>query len=493
METILATGWWLLFWTALGLCVGSFLNAVIYRLPRGKSLTIPLWSACPFCRRKISWYDNLPILSFLNLRGRCRNCDVPIPTRYLVIEALMAIIVLVLLDAFFIGNTRLGLSRSQFGLTDRLSFDWPILLAHIILFACLLALSAIDLEHYWVDIRFTNFVTVAGFVLHAFWTPKHSAAWPRPSDSVAVISLCAIAGVGITWIVLMCQPHVETEALGEPPGPDQQSGETAESDGNEPGSPPPSLSTPSRVGGWVAIILAVVLLLDLFLAETGLVRFRHTGRALVPIAFLFLLVLSQSIVSRESDSEIAEALEKESATARRTVLGEFLLFVPAIACAVLGLWLASGERAATVSQVLHKEIHFGNWAMFRHWSPLEGLATAAAGYVVSGALGWAVRIVFTVIFGREAFGTGDIHMMAAAGAVAGWPVVVLGFFLTCGLALAGWLLALPFKRTRALPLGPWLSLGFLTVVVFYDEILKLPVIAQALQTAQWFLKDMHRI
>ncbi len=483
----------MLFWTALGLCTGSFLNAVIFRLPRGKSLTEPLWSACPFCRKRIAWYDNLPIVSFLNLRGRCRHCAVPIPTRYLVIEVLMGIIVLVLLDAFFIGNVRAGFSTSQFGLTDQLSFDWPILVAHIILFACLLALSAIDLEHYWVDIRFTNFVTIAGFALHMLWTPRHSAAWPRPSDAVGVMSLCAIAGLGLTWIVLMCQPHVETERLGAAPGPEDAMGAESEPATNEPSSPPASLSSPSRVGGWIVLFVGIALLVNLFLAETGLVPFRHPGRALAPLALLFLLVLSQSIVSRESDAAIAAVLEAESVTARRTVLSEFLLFVPAIAFAALGLWLASGDRAAVVSQVVHKHFHLGNWALFRHWSPVEGLATAAAGYMIAGALGWAVRIVFTLVFGREAFGTGDIHMMAAAGSVAGWPVVVLGFFLTCGLALAGWLLALPFKRTRALPLGPWLSLGFLTVVVFYDEILRLPVMARAISTAAWFLGDGRRL
>lgn len=493
MEYYVATSWWLLFWTALGLCIGSFLNMVVYRLPRGKSVTDPLWSACPFCRKKIAFYDNFPVFSFLNLRGRCRNCEVPIPTRYLVIEVLMGVIVLVLLDAFFIGNVRAGLSTSRFGLTDQLSFDWPILVAHIILFACLMALSAIDLEHYWVDIRFTNFVTIAGFALHMLWTPKHSAAWPRPSDATGVVSLCAMAGLALTWVVLMCQPHVETERLGEAHAPEDAPGVESEPAANEPSSPPPSLSSPSRVGGWIALFLGVALLVNLFLTETGMVPFRHTGRALAPLAFLFLLVLSQSIVSRESDAAIAAVLEEESAAARRTVLGEFLLFVPAIAFALLGLWLGSGERAHEVGLVLHKHFHIGNWALFRNWAPLEGLATAAAGYVIAGALGWVVRIFFTLVFGREAFGTGDIHMMAAAGSVAGWPVVVLGFFLTCGLALAGWLLALPFKRTRALPLGPWLSLGFLTVVVFYDEILRLPVIARALSTAAWFLGDGRRL
>ena len=117
----------------------------------------------------------------------------------------------------------------------------------------------------------------------------------------------------------------------------------------------------------------------------------------------------------------------------------------------------------------------------RHWQPLYGFATAASGFVVAGALGWVVRILFTLAFGKEAFGTGDIHLMAATGSVAGWPVVVLGFILTCGVAVLGWLLTLPFKRTRALPLGPWLALSFLAVVIFYAPILELPVVARTLE------------
>jgi prepilin signal peptidase PulO-like enzyme (type II secretory pathway) len=101
---------------------------------------------------------------------------------------------------------------------------------------------------------------------------------------------------------------------------------------------------------------------------------------------------------------------------------------------------------------------------------------------VAGAVGWIVRIVFTLAFGREAFGAGDIHLMAAAGCVAGWPVVVLGFLLTCILAIAGWLLCLPFKRTRAIPLGPWLALAFLIVVIYYDQIIEWRIIAHAVHT-----------
>ena len=100
------------------------------------------------------------------------------------------------------------------------------------------------------------------------------------------------------------------------------------------------------------------------------------------------------------------------------------------------------------------------------------MSTALAGYVIGGGIGWAVRIVFTLLFGKEAFGLGDIHIMAAAGCVAGSPVVLLAFFVTIFVALAAWILTLPFKRTRAIPLVPWLALGYLVVVVYYEALLK---------------------
>ena len=64
------------------------------------------------------------------------------------------VVVLMLIDTFLIGDVRSGMSLSRFGLTDRLSYDWPVLVSHIVLFACLISMSAIDLEHYWVDVRF---------------------------------------------------------------------------------------------------------------------------------------------------------------------------------------------------------------------------------------------------------------------------------------------------------------------------------------------------
>ena len=78
---------------ALGLAFGSFLNVCIYRLPRGMSTMTPR-SACPQCKELIRFYDNVPILSWLILRGRCRNCRSWISPRYLVVELLTGLLFL---------------------------------------------------------------------------------------------------------------------------------------------------------------------------------------------------------------------------------------------------------------------------------------------------------------------------------------------------------------------------------------------------------------
>src|SRR5262245_39650319 len=75
----------------LGLAFGSFLNVCIYRLPRELSVVLPR-SACPNCKQPIAFYDNVPVLSWLILRGRCRNCKTKITSRYLLIELLTGLL-----------------------------------------------------------------------------------------------------------------------------------------------------------------------------------------------------------------------------------------------------------------------------------------------------------------------------------------------------------------------------------------------------------------
>jgi leader peptidase (prepilin peptidase)/N-methyltransferase len=77
-----------------GLAFGSFLNVCIYRLPRDLSVSEPRRSACPHCQHQIAFYDNIPVVSWLVLRGRCRNCEGPIAPRYLLVELLTALLFL---------------------------------------------------------------------------------------------------------------------------------------------------------------------------------------------------------------------------------------------------------------------------------------------------------------------------------------------------------------------------------------------------------------
>jgi leader peptidase (prepilin peptidase)/N-methyltransferase len=107
-----------------GLAIGSFLNVVIYRVPQGLSIVSPR-SACPSCGTPIAERDNVPVVSWLLLRGRCRHCHEPISIRYPLVELACA--------ALFAG------------LAARLGYDWA-LPAYLVLFAGLLALSVIDIE-----------------------------------------------------------------------------------------------------------------------------------------------------------------------------------------------------------------------------------------------------------------------------------------------------------------------------------------------------------
>ena len=88
-----------------GLGIGSFLNVCVYRLPRDLSVAKPARSFCPECEKTIAWYDNIPLLSFLILRGRCRQCSARISWRYPILELATGIVFLLCVSQFGVTAT----------------------------------------------------------------------------------------------------------------------------------------------------------------------------------------------------------------------------------------------------------------------------------------------------------------------------------------------------------------------------------------------------
>ena len=138
----------------LGLIVGSFLNVCIYRLPRRESVNWP-GSHCTACNRPLSWYENVPIISWLVLRGRCRTCGERISVVYPLVELITAVL-------FVAGYAIYG---------------WSPLLAVRLAFACaMVVLFAIDLRHHLLPNVITVPGIVIGFLLSLFLPPGWKAS-----------------------------------------------------------------------------------------------------------------------------------------------------------------------------------------------------------------------------------------------------------------------------------------------------------------------------
>lgn len=126
----------------LGLCVGSFLNVVIYRIPNKMSLAKPN-SHCPSCKYELRWYDNIPVLSYIMLGGKCRSCKTHIPFRYTAVE--LANMLLWLLCTFLFWEKSI-----------------PLACIYMIVSSIFICVFFIDLEHQIIFDRFQIILLVLG-------------------------------------------------------------------------------------------------------------------------------------------------------------------------------------------------------------------------------------------------------------------------------------------------------------------------------------------
>jgi leader peptidase (prepilin peptidase)/N-methyltransferase len=165
---------------AFGLIIGSFLNVVAYRLPRGESLAHP-GSHCPSCDAPVRAYDNIPLLSWLLLRGRCRACSAPIARRYPTVEAVTA----ALFAAVAVVHAH----------------DTTMLVLGIVLVAFLVPIALIDADHRLIPNKLTLPAAVLGIVLGTALDPggevERLVAGLAAGALLAVPSLLHPKGMGM--------------------------------------------------------------------------------------------------------------------------------------------------------------------------------------------------------------------------------------------------------------------------------------------------------
>jgi leader peptidase (prepilin peptidase) / N-methyltransferase len=164
-----------LFIVLLGAIIGSFLNVIIYRVPRGESIVLPP-SHCPNCEHRLVWWDLFPVLSFFWLKGRCRYCQAAISWRYPLTELLTG--GLTWLWWFRYGSSGLTLAS----------------LAFLVLTYILIAIALIDLEHRIIPNRLTLPLIILGLTFRAF------------QGALVPALLGALAGGGLLLLIALVYP-----------------------------------------------------------------------------------------------------------------------------------------------------------------------------------------------------------------------------------------------------------------------------------------------
>jgi leader peptidase (prepilin peptidase) / N-methyltransferase len=162
----------------LGACVGSFLNVCIYRLPLNLSVNQPRRSFCPSCKKQIPWHQNLPLVSWLALRGRCANCGARIAFRYFAIELLTALFFLIIWKAF----------------------PWQIAIAYWVFVALVIVATFIDFEHFIIPDEITIGGTIAGLIASTAVPQLMNA--DRRLMALLISAGSAALGYALLWLVL---------------------------------------------------------------------------------------------------------------------------------------------------------------------------------------------------------------------------------------------------------------------------------------------------
>jgi leader peptidase (prepilin peptidase)/N-methyltransferase len=365
---------------AFGCCIGSFLNVVIYRLPRGKSLVSP-GSACPKCGRPIRFYDNIPLVSWLLLRAKCRNCKSPISPRYFIVELLTGCVFLGLYWVYF---------HSNIHSSTLVQGGWLVYVLDVILLAAFIASSGIDLELWIIPLSICWLVTAVGLVGSAVGgyvidpkDIKELALLPVASPATGALAVGAVIGLAISLILLKTGVLKRSYEQAEADAATIQEGQGGKPDAADP-------------------------------------HFNHRLESLREVVFL----------------------------------------APIVLCSVVAYYIMGRDGGVNW------------WSRLAEQPAVRGFLGSLFGYFAGCGIIWAIRILGTLGFGKEAMGLGDVHLLGAAGAVIGPSMaLVVAIFIAPFSGLAWAAIQIFSKKTHEIPYGPHLSVGVLCVMISHDWIL----------------------
>jgi leader peptidase (prepilin peptidase)/N-methyltransferase len=400
---------YIVFLFLLGACIGSFLNVVVWRLPRGESLITPP-SHCPKCERPLKWYDNLPIVGWIKLGGTCRFCKAPISVRYPVVETVTALLFVFYYVMFFIVEVgpcppvqRPMFEGAGVPVYRFVRLEPAMFALYVFLASALLAASLIDAELFEIPPKIPVVVSMVGLAVHTLIDEPHRAGALNTVTPTGATSPGAAlaAGGGIGLLASLLLKHYRLIAASFPDGDatieidrerHKEEAERARVAGEEPPEPPPEY-TPAQI--------------------------------------------------------------------RSEMRKEMLFLLPPMGLAIL-FWMLTTRVPALRDA----------WQSVTRPYWVTGFLGSLLGGLVGGFVVWLTRILGSIGFGRLAMGLGDVDLMFAVGTVLGAGAATVAFFLApfFGLALALYMLITGKKRE--LPYGPYLSLATGFVMLFSCDIAK---------------------
>ncbi|MCC6678835.1 MAG: prepilin peptidase [Phycisphaerales bacterium] len=451
----------LLFVTAVGACVGSLINVLVYRLPLGLSVVTPP-SRCPSCQTQLTWRENIPVFGWILLRGRCRFCKVRISPEYPIVEAIVAGLFALFFALWYLVPTPAvwlgidwGAVKPEWAQNGE-GQTWPVFVVLMFLVGSLVAMTIVDAKTTTIPLVLAWVPAIVAVVVlpaHALWFQlkyhrglyhlADGAVWTLPAPGPfewGVIGACigGVLGLGIGNLLLSAglirrsfADYEEWEKSVTGPGvgalPDGGVGPSA---------------TPGPHGH-------PILAADVVLAP----------EAPAPVA-----TGAQPTAGPENVAQRPEELWIQYPHARREMFKEIIFLAPCLGLGMAGMLLArhlTGQQATWTPQ--------GPVAVAQAAAPLwlQVLGGVLLGYLAGGGIVWGTRILGSLAAGREAMGLGDVHLMAAVGACLGWIDAVLAFFGAAFVGLAWQLMGKIFSGVfrRAMPYGPCLAVATLLVLL----------------------------